>query len=137
MTTAKKATTKKTTATQAVRNSVATKSRKTNVRGTAQRAVNVYLGLLGKSLDVVRDNIEGARKDGKKQVVQLERRGETLRKQLTERIKGGTKRQVNKAQSQVDKVQKQVDAAVEEAIGSPRGKRNAAPKRRPAAKKAA
>ncbi len=132
------------TAKKVVRKSAAPKTRKLSVKDTADRAVNVYLGLLGKGLDVVQGNIESARKDSEKQVSMLEKRGVKLRKALTQRVKGidkDTKRQMNKAQNQVEKVQKQVKDVVEdfaeEVVGSPKAKRTTAPKRKTTARKAA
>ena len=129
---------------KAARKSAAPKTRKVSVKATADKAVNVYLGLLGKGLDVVQGNIESARKDSEKQVSMLEKRGVKLRKALTKRVKGidkDTKRQMNKAQNQVEKVQKQVkDIAedfAEDVVGSPKAKRTTSPKRRTTAWKAA
>ena len=134
------ATAKKATAKKAVRKNAAPKTRKAIVKETADKAVNIYLGLVGKGLDVVQDNIESARKDSKKQVSLLEKRGVKLRKALTTRIKGvdkDAKRQLNKAQNRVEKVQKSVEDAVEDVIDATKGKRTTAPKRKTTARKAA
>ena len=53
---------RKATAKKVMRNSAAQKSRRTIVKDTADKAVSIYLGLLGKGIDVVQDNIESARK---------------------------------------------------------------------------
>lgn len=127
------ATAKKSTAKKAARKNTVANIGTTNVKATADKAVNVYLGLLGKGLDLVQENIKSVRKDSEKQVSKLEKRGVKLRKTLNTRIKGVDK----DAKRQLNKVQKQVEDVVEDAIGSTKSKRTTAPKRRKNARKAA
>ena len=148
MATAKKATTKRTAAKPVVRRKAAPKSQKETIKDSADKAVNIYLGLIGKGLDIVQENIESARKDGGKQVSLLEKRGVKLRKSLTKRIKGidlpdtdrlarDAKKQINKAQSQVERAVENVAEDAVNAVDALKGKQKPAPKRRTTARKAA
>lgn len=144
---AKKATTKKAPAKTSASRKAAPKATKT-IKDSADKAVNVYLGLIGKGLDVVQENIESARKDGGKQVSLLEKRGVQLRKNLTKRIKGidlpdsnslarDAKKQINKAQNKVESVVENVADDAAKAVDALNPKKKPAPKRRSTAKKAA
>ena len=139
---AKKATTKKAPAKTAASRKAAPNATKT-IKDSADKAVNVYLGL-----DVVQENIESARKDGGKRVSLLEKRGVQLRKKLTKRIKGidlpntnslarDAKKQINKAQSQVERAVESVADDAAKAVDALNPKQKPAPKRRSTAKKAA
>ena len=136
MATAKSATTKKVTAKK-----TAPKARKLAFKDSADKAVNVYLGLIGKGLDLVQENIENARKDNEKRVSLLEKRGVKLRKSLTKRVKGidvpDADRLARDAKKQFAKAQNQVESVVEDAVDALTGKQKAAPKRKSPARKAA
>ena len=137
------ATAKKATAKKAVPRKAAPKVRKmtATVKDSADKAVNVYLGLIGKGLDMVQENIDSARKDSKKRVSVLEKRGEKLRANLTKRVKSidvpDTDRLARDAKTQINKAQNQVESAVEDAVDTLKGKQKSAPKRRNTARKAA
>jgi hypothetical protein len=91
-----------------------------NLKASAEKAVNVYLGLVGKGLDMVEENMESARKDSEKRMSVLEKRGAKLRKELTKRVDSMDTPEfdldniVEDAKSQFNKVQDRVEEAVEE-----------------------
>lgn len=128
-TTTNKAPAKRATAKKAPAKKATTK--KTDIssfKDVADKAVNVYLGVIGKGVDAVQDNFEQARKDNQKRVKDLEKRGVKLRKELLKRFDNlempemedvidDVKEQLNKAQDQVEeqisKAQEQVEDAVD------------------------
>lgn len=115
---AKKAAAKKT----APKKVAAKKVEEFNLKASAEKAVNVYLGLVGKGLDLVEENIESARKDSDKRVKDLEKRGAKLRKELSKRVDSYEAPEfdfdfdniVEDAKSQFNKVQDRVEEAVED-----------------------
>ncbi len=119
MATAKKAPAKKAPAKKApVKKAAAKKSSNVfSFKDSADKAINVYLGLFGKGLDLVQENIESARKDNDKRVKELEKRGVKLRKVLTKRMDNIEAPELSKvvknAKTQINKVQGQVEDAVE------------------------
>ena len=115
----KKATTTRTaTKSTAARKTAPKKAEeKLSLRESAEKAVNVYLGLIGKGLDVVQENFASARKDNEKRMKDLEKRGAKLRKDLEKRRKGfevpELKEVFEDSRAQFDKFQDQVENAVE------------------------
>ena len=84
-----------------------------SIKEAADKAVNIYLGVIGKGVDAVQDYVEQARKDSKKRVTDLEKRGAKLRNSLVKRFDNleipemenvidDVKEQLNKAQGQVE-----------------------------------
>ncbi len=135
-------TTNKATAKRVSAKKNASKARKTTtVRTSADKAVNVYLGLIGKGLDLVQENIESARKSGKKRVSALEKRGMKLRNSLTRRVKSidvpDSDHLARKAKVKINKAQSQIEDVVEDVVDTLKGKQAAAPKRRTTTRKAA
>ncbi len=126
MATAKKAPAKKTAAKKAAPKRVAAKKaapkkvEQFNLKASAEKAVNVYLGLVGTGLDLVEENIESARKESDKRVKDLEKRGAMLRKELTKRVDSYEAPEfdldniVEDAKTQFNKVQDRVEEAVED-----------------------
>ncbi len=114
---AKKAPAKKTTAKQG---SVA------SLKNTADKAINIYLGVIGKSADKLQANIEQARKDNEKRVKELEQRGAKLRAELTSRFEKIELPQVDEvigdAKEQLSKVQDKVQQRVEDVVENVKGK---------------
>ncbi len=114
---AKKAPAKKTTAKQG---SVA------SLKNTADKAINIYLGVIGKSADKLQANIEQARKDNEKRVKDLEKRGAKLRAELTSRFEKIELPEVDEviedAKEQLTKVQGKVQNRVEEVVENVKGK---------------
>jgi hypothetical protein len=114
---AKKAPAKKTTAKQG---SVA------SLKNTADKAINIYLGVIGKSADKLQANIEQARKDNEKRVKDLEKRGAKLRAELTSRFEKIELPEVDEviedAKEQFTKVQGKVQDRVEEVVENVKGK---------------
>ncbi len=87
------ATAKKAPAKRAATKSESSEKRNLNLKGSANKAVNVYLGLIGKSLDIVEENVGTVREQvgtvreqNEKRVKDLEKRGIELRKDLEERM---------------------------------------------------
>jgi hypothetical protein len=116
----RKAPAKKVAAKKAAPKAAAKKVEEFNLRASAKKAVNVYLGLVGTGLDLVEENIESARKENDKRMKELEKRGAKLRKVLVKRVDGYEAPEfdfdniVEDAKSQFSKVQDRVEEAVEE-----------------------
>jgi len=107
---AKKAPAKKTTA----RKAAPKKTADFSVKETAEKAVNIYLGVIGKGIDNIQDNLESSRKENEKRMKDLEKRGAKFRKELTKRFKKLEKSDVvEDTKAQFEKVQDQVEDAVE------------------------
>ncbi len=115
MATAKKATTRKTAAKKSpARKTTARKSApkkaQASVRDSAEKFVNIYLGVIGKSLDVIQENVESARQENDKRMKDLEKRGLKLRKQLNQRLdRIESTEVVEDAREQFNKVQDQLE----------------------------
>jgi methyl-accepting chemotaxis protein len=128
MATAKKATTRKTAAKKApakkaTARKAAPKKAQASMRHSAEKIVNIYLGVIGKSIDTIQVNVESARKDNEKRMKDLELRGVKLRKELTKRLdKIEASDVVEDAREQFNKVQDQL----EDAVDSVKDKLNAA-----------
>lgn len=82
MDTPKKATAKKAPA----RKAPVSKSNEFSLKESAERAVNIYLGVIGMGYDRVQENLESTRKDNEKRLKDLEKRGAKLRKELSKNI---------------------------------------------------
>ena len=119
----KKVPVKKVAAKKAAPKKAAPKKAKTvesSFKVNAEKAVNVYFGVIGQGIDKVKENLETARKDNDKRVKQLEKRGAKLRTELTNRfdkvempkvempefdtVVEDVKAQINKVQDQVEEV---------------------------------
>ncbi|WP_279245104.1 hypothetical protein [Candidatus Litorirhabdus singularis] len=113
---AKKAPAPKTAAKKTTAKKAATKQTSPAFIKVAERAVNVYLGVIGKSVDSIQANLETARKQNEKRVSDLEKRGAKLRKQLEKRVDSidvpAFDEVVGDARQQLSKVQNQVEDAV-------------------------
>ena len=118
---AKKAAAKKAPARKVAAKKVAAKKSSTSAfRATADKAVNVYFGVIGQGIDLVKENMETARKENDKRVKKLEKRGAKLRTELNGRfdkidmpkvempefdnVVEDVKAQINKVQDQVEDV---------------------------------
>jgi hypothetical protein len=118
-TTAKKAPAKKRAAAKKApaKRANAKKANVSSFKETADKALNVYLGLIGKSVDTLQDNVEQARKDNEKRVKDLEKRGVKLRKELTDRFDKIEMPEIDEviedAKAQFTKAQDQVEDAVD------------------------
>jgi flagellar capping protein FliD len=92
-------------------------STKRSVKESADKALNIYLGVIGKTLDMVQDNLESARKQNDKRVKDLEKRGAQLRKELSKRFDKletpDFDDAVEDVKAQVSKIQDQLEEAVE------------------------
>ena len=62
------------------------KAEQPSVRKSAEKALHVYLGVIGKDLDSLEENMESARKKRERRVKELEKRGSQLRKQIKKRV---------------------------------------------------
>lgn len=82
MATPKKATARKAPA----RKAPVSKSKEFSLKESAERAVNIYLGVIGMGYDRVQENLESTRKDNEKRLKDLEKRGAKLRKELSKNI---------------------------------------------------
>jgi Mg2+ and Co2+ transporter CorA len=121
--TAKKAPAKKAPASKAAGKKAAPKkaaARKTNefsVKDTADRVLNIYLGVIGTGVDAVQENIESRRKQNDKRVKELEKRGAKLRSQLNKRMDKievpAIDEVVDDVKEQFSKIQDQVEDVVE------------------------
>ena len=117
--TAKKAPVKKTAAKKAAPKAAARKAAPKapvfSIKNTAEKAVNVYLGVIGAGYDRIQENMEAARKENEKRMKKLETRGAKLRKELRSNVKkieapefdsvvGDVKGQISKLQGQLEDV---------------------------------
>ena len=122
MATAKKAPAKKAPA----KKTTAKESSVASLKNKADKAINIYLGVIGKSADKLQANIEQARKDNEKRVKELEKRGAKLRAELTSRFEKIELPEVDEviedAKEQLNKVQGKVQQRVEEVVGNVKGK---------------
>ena len=72
-TAARKAPARKTTAKRtAPRKSVASKANAPKLKQSAERALNIYLGVIGKGFDALQEKIESVRKDSDKRVQEFQ-----------------------------------------------------------------
>ena len=120
---AKKAAPKKAAAKKAPAKKVAAKkvaAKKSNdfsFKDSAEKAVNVYFGVIGQGIDLVKENLESARKENDKRVKQLEKRGAKLRTELNKRFDKVEMPEldsvVEDVKAQFNKVQDQVEETVE------------------------
>jgi len=123
MATQKKAPAKKKAATRkAAPRTTARKSDEFSLRNSAEKAFNIYLGVLGTGYDRVQENIRNARKDNEKRMSGFEKRGARLRRELRKEIDEievpGFDNAVEGAKGQFNKLQDQL----EDAIGNAREK---------------
>ena len=131
-TVAKKAIVKKTPAKKVAAKKVAPKkvaAKKASdfsFKDSADKAVNVYFGVIGQGFDKVKANLETARKENDKRVKRLEKRGAQLRTELNGRFDKVEMPKVElpefdtvveDVKAQFTKVQNQVEDAVENVKG--------------------
>lgn len=120
-TAARKAPARKTTAKRtAPRKTVAAKKSAPKLKQSAEKALHVYLGVIGKSIDALQENIDAMRKDSDKYVQSYEKRGVQLRKKLSKRfdqldVPGEIEDAVEDAREQLGKLQDQLEDVVETA----------------------
>jgi hypothetical protein len=120
-TAAKKAPARKTTAKRtAPRKTVAAKKSAPKLKHSAEKALHIYLGIIGKGIDTVQENIDSVRKDSDKYVKGYEKRGVQLRKKLSKRfdkldVSGEFDEVVEDAKEQLVKLQDQLEDVVETA----------------------
>ena len=126
MATAKKAPARKAPAKKATRKAApkaratkSTKSNEFNLKASAEKVVNIYLGVLGTSYDRVQDRLESVRKDNEKRMSGYEKRGAKVRKELEGRFDKLEAPEFDKVvediKGQINKLQDQVEDAVENA----------------------
>jgi ElaB/YqjD/DUF883 family membrane-anchored ribosome-binding protein len=120
-TAARKAPARKTAAKRtAPRKTVAAKKSAPKLKQSAEKALHVYLGVIGKSIDALQENIDAMRKDSDKYVQSYEKRGVQLRKKLSKRfdqldVPGEIEDAVEDAREQLGKLQDQLEDVVETA----------------------
>jgi hypothetical protein len=83
--TVKKAPVRKVAARKATKAPVG-KNNEFSLKESAEKAVNIYLGVIGVGYDRVQENLDSARKDNEKRLKDLEKRGAKLRKELGKNI---------------------------------------------------
>jgi hypothetical protein len=83
--TVKKAPVRKVAARKATKAPVS-KNAEFSLKESAEKAVNIYLGVIGMGYDRVQENLDSARKDNEKRMKDLEKRGAKLRKELGKNI---------------------------------------------------
>jgi len=107
---ARKAPVKKTTA----RKAAPKKSADSSVKQSAEKVVNIYLGVISKSIDSIQESVETRRKANDKRMKDLEKRGAKLRKELNKRFdKFEVSDVVEDTKAQFEKIQGQVEEAVD------------------------
>lgn len=116
--TAKKVPAKKAAAKKAApKKAAAKKSNEFSFKQTAEKALNIYLGVIGTGVDTVQENLETRRKENDKRVKELEKRGAKLRTQLNKRMDKievpAFDNVVDDVKEQFSKIQDQVEDAVE------------------------
>ena len=118
MATAKKAPAKRAPAKKAApKKAAAKKTTEFSFKESAEKVVNIYLGVIGTGVDVVQENFETRRKENDKRVKELEKRGAKLRSQLSKRFDEievpAFDNVVDDVKEQFSKIQDQVEEAVE------------------------
>ena len=116
--TAKKAPAKKAAAKKAApKKTAAKKSNEFSFKQTAEKDLNIYLGVIGTGVDTVQENLETRRKENDKRVKELEKRGAKLRTQLNKRMDKievpAFDNVVDDVKEQFSKIQDQVEDVVE------------------------
>lgn len=113
--TARKAPAKKAPARKAAaRKATPKKSADFSVKQSAEKAVNIYLGVIGKGIDTIQENMESTRKENDKRMKDLEKRGAKFRKELSKRFdKFEVSDVVDDTKAQFEKIQDQVEEAVD------------------------
>lgn len=90
------------------------KTAESSFKQSAEKVVNIYLGVIGKSIDTLQDNIESSRKENEKRMKDLEKRGAKFRKELSKRFDNfEVSDVVDDTKAQFDKIQDQVEEAVD------------------------
>ena len=101
----------------AARKTAARKSESVSFRDSANKAVNIYFGVIGQGIDSAKERVENARKENDKRMKKLEKRGEKLRAELSDRFDDFEMPEfdnvVEDVKAQINKVQDQVEEAVE------------------------
>ena len=118
MATATKAPAKKAPAKKAApKKTAAKKAPEFSLKDSAEKAVNIYLGVIGLGYDRVQENLDSARKDSDKRMKNLEKRGAKLRKELRTNINKIEAPEfdevVDDVKEQFSKLQDQLEDAVE------------------------
>ena len=116
---AKKAAAKRAPVKKTAAKKTAAKGNVFSLKQSADKALNVYLGLIGKTVDVVQENMDTVRKDNEQRVKDLEKRGAKLRKALNKRFDSievpELDEVVDDAKAQFDKISDQIEDVVENA----------------------
>lgn len=98
----------------AARKTAPKKKANSSIKQSAEKVVNIYLGVIGKSIDTIQENVKFSRKDNEKRVKDLEKRGAKLRKEMSKRFdKLETSDVVEDTKAQFEKVQDKVEDAVD------------------------
>lgn len=118
MATANKAPAKKAPAKKAApKKAAAKKTTEFSFKESAEKVVNIYLGVIGTGVDAVQETLETRRKENGKRVKELEKRGVKLRSQLNKRFDEievpAFDSVVDDIKEQFSKIQDQVEEAVE------------------------
>jgi hypothetical protein len=112
--TAKKAPVKKVAARKAApKKAPAKKAPEFSLKNTAEKAVNIYLGVIGMGYDRVQENMENARKENEKRMKKFESRGAKLRKEMRTNIDKIEAPEFDDVKEQFNKLQDQLEDAVE------------------------
>jgi predicted ribosome quality control (RQC) complex YloA/Tae2 family protein len=91
------------------------KSAKFSVKESTEKAVNIYLGVIGKGIDTLQESIESSRTENDKRMKELEKRGAKLRKELTSRFeKFEVSDVVEDTKAQFSKIQGQMEDALDD-----------------------
>ena len=119
MATAKKVTApaKKAAARKAAPKTTAKNAPEFSLKDSAEKAVNIYLGVIGMGFDRVQENLDSARKDNEKRMKKFESRGAKLRKELRTNIDKIERPEfdevVDDVKEQFSKLQDQLEDVVE------------------------
>jgi hypothetical protein len=115
--TVKKAPVRKVAARKPALKTAVRKSEEFSLKDSAERAVNIYLGVIGMGYDRVQENMDSARKENEKRMKDLEKRGAKLRKELGKNIDKLEAPEfdelVEDVKGQFSKLQDQLEDAVE------------------------
>ncbi|MCZ6829771.1 MAG: hypothetical protein O7F73_09325 [Gammaproteobacteria bacterium] len=118
MATANKAPAKKAPAKKAApKKAAAKKTTEFSFKESAEKVINIYLGVIGTGVDAVQETLETRRKENGTRVKELEKRGVKLRSQLNKRFDEievpAFDSVVDDIKEQFSKIQDQVEEAVE------------------------
>ena len=107
------ATAKKAPAKKAAPKKVSKQTTDFSFMDSAEKAINIYLGVIGQGVDAIQKSMDTRRKENDKRVKDLEKRGLKLRNEINSRFDKLEVPDFDDVKEQFNKLQDQVEEAVE------------------------